>query len=211
LGSPYAGSAYGAFDAFSTVHSNGTNKVLDTPCTFLLFSPVYIESHPRRNTAPAASCTSSISSNSFASYPFRTHASHLKATVSSNSFAINRFRTLCKIPGIGYPPPSIFLDRHSVRSPRFPAVHPFSLQSLTKCSSRNSFLLITIHFHGGCIPPSLFSTLAGAQSARTALASIQRPSRPGRDSRPSSGARRGEQAAPRRLVGPFTSFRVNLH
>ena len=41
------------------------------------------------------------------------------------------------------------------QSPLFPVVHPISLQPLTKCSSRNSFALTTIHFHGGCIPPSL--------------------------------------------------------
>jgi hypothetical protein len=93
-------------------------------------------------------------SNPFAYYPFRTLASHFKATVSSNPFEIKRFRTLCKIPGIGYPPPSLFLDRHSIPSPLFPAAHPISLQPLTKCSSRNSFVLITIHFHGGYIPPS---------------------------------------------------------
>src|ERR1700674_290618 len=43
---------------------------------------------------------------SFASYPFRTLASHFQTSVSSISFEIKRFRTLCKIPGIGYPPPS---------------------------------------------------------------------------------------------------------
>jgi hypothetical protein len=52
----------------------------------------------------------------------------------------------------GTPTPSIFLDCLSIRSPLFPVVHPFSLQSLTICSSRNSFVLTTIHFHGGCIP-----------------------------------------------------------
>jgi hypothetical protein len=52
-------------------------------------------------------------------------------------------------------PPSRGLHRPPLlRSPRFPAVHPFSLQPLTKCSSRNSFVLTTIHFHGGCTPPS---------------------------------------------------------
>jgi hypothetical protein len=34
----------------------------------------------------------------------------------------------------------------------FPVAHPLSLQPLTKCSSRNSFALTTIHFHGGCTP-----------------------------------------------------------
>src|SRR6202521_4059116 len=73
----------------------------------MLSFPVYAESHPRRMAAHAASC---ISSNSFASYSFRTLASHLKATVSSNSFEFKRFRTLCKIPGIGYPPSLNFIS-----------------------------------------------------------------------------------------------------
>ena len=33
-----------------------------------------------------------------------------------------------------------------------PAVHPLSIQPLTKCSSRNSFILKTIHFDGGAYP-----------------------------------------------------------
>src|SRR6267143_1719780 len=34
-----------------------------------------------------------------------------------------------------------------------PVVHPLSVHLLTKCSSRNSFLLTTIHFDGGgCTP-----------------------------------------------------------
>jgi hypothetical protein len=160
----------------------------------MLSSPVYTKSHPGqiaafasrmslRDAAHAASCTSSVFSNSFLSYSFRTLASHFQATVSSNSLEIKRFRTLCKIPGIGYPftqsglcegftqlapsfdgsalregpvytfPPTPFLDRLSIRSPLLPAIHPFSLQPFAKCSSRNSFILTTIHFHGGCIPP----------------------------------------------------------
>ncbi len=36
----------------------------------------------------------------------------------------------------------------------FTVVHPLSLQPLTKCSSRNSFVFKTIHFDGGvCTPP----------------------------------------------------------
>jgi hypothetical protein len=53
-----------------------------------------------------------------------------------------------------HPLPLFILDRHPTRSLPFPAVHPISLQPLTICSSRNSFVLTTIHFHGGCIPPS---------------------------------------------------------
>ena len=43
-----------------------------------------------------------------------------------------------------------------LQSPRFPAVDPFSLQSLTKCSSHNSFALTTIHFHGGVYTPHFY-------------------------------------------------------
>jgi hypothetical protein len=41
-----------AFEHFSTVRSNGTNKVIDTRGTFLLSSPVSIESHPCRCSPP---------------------------------------------------------------------------------------------------------------------------------------------------------------
>jgi hypothetical protein len=69
----------------------------------MLFSPVYSEAHPRRIVVHAASRTSSIFSNPFRSYSFRTLASHFQTGVSSDLFEIKRFRTLCKIPGIGYP------------------------------------------------------------------------------------------------------------
>ena len=35
---------------------------------------------------------------------------------------------------------------------KFPVVHPLSIQPLTKCSSRNSFILKTIHFDWGAYP-----------------------------------------------------------
>jgi hypothetical protein len=38
---------------------------------------------------------------------------------------------------------------------KFPVVHPLSIQQVTKCFSRNSFVLKTIHFDGGCVPPLL--------------------------------------------------------
>src|SRR6267378_3856809 len=37
---------------------------------------------------------------------------------------------------------------------KFPVVHPLSIQQVTKCFSRNSFVLKTIHFDGGCVPPA---------------------------------------------------------
>ena len=100
---------------------------------------MYTESHPRRIAAHAAS---SISSNSFASYSFRTLASHFQTCVSSNSFAIKRFRTLCKIPGIGYPPSLNFIFHSSAQT---------ALQERTNCAlfSNNSFACHTSTFDGG--------------------------------------------------------------
>jgi hypothetical protein len=158
----------------------------------MLFSPVYIEAHPRRNAAfasrmnlrdaaHAAPRTSSISSNSFASYSFRTLASHLKPTVSSNSFAIKSFRTLCKIPGIGYPPPSILF---STPQPRVRAGNARSL-GINSCICHTSEKSLSKSFHshtskiiglkalclphirenGGC-PPSLDGLTSGARRRR---------------------------------------------
>ena len=36
----------------------------------------------------------------------------------------------------------------------FTIVYPLSIQPLRKCSFRNSFVLKTIHFDGGCVPLS---------------------------------------------------------
>jgi hypothetical protein len=121
----------------------------------MLFSPVYIEAHPRRIAAHAAPC---ISSNPFPSCSFRTLSSHFRATVSSNSFEIKRFRTLCKIPGIGYP----FSPLVTHHSPLF--MYPFSFQSLvvpssplsshrTLCIPFISFSLRTLSFATGGYTP----------------------------------------------------------
>jgi hypothetical protein len=45
---------------FPQLRSNGTNKVLNTPCTFLLSSPVYTEAHPRLFTLPAPALSGSL-------------------------------------------------------------------------------------------------------------------------------------------------------
>jgi hypothetical protein len=45
----------------------------------------------------------------------------------------------------------------NAQKPKFPVVDPHSAQQLTKCSSRNPFLLMTFHFDGGGVPPSLTS------------------------------------------------------
>jgi hypothetical protein len=70
----------------------------------MLLCVVIVRFHSRYTAAHAASSTSFISFISFTSHCFRTLASHFQTSVSSNSFEIKRFRTLCKIPGIGYPP-----------------------------------------------------------------------------------------------------------
>ena len=90
----------------------------------------YPSAHPRRNAAHAASCTPSISSNFFTSFCFRTLASHFQTSVSSNSVAIKRFCTLYKIPGIGYPPRSIFLDRPLLIFFYFPLFHHARAQEM---------------------------------------------------------------------------------
>jgi hypothetical protein len=108
----------------------------------MLFSPVYTETHPRRIAAHAAS---RISSNSFASYSFRTLLSHFQATVSSNTLEIKRFRTLCKIPGIGYPP-SLNFSSHSFAA-RYSSCIPFTF---------NGFRTL---MHNGAPQPPYFQTL----------------------------------------------------
>jgi hypothetical protein len=123
----------------------------------MLFSPVYIEAHPRRMAAHVASC---ISSNSFASYSFRTLASHFQTSVSSNLFEIKRFRTLCKIPGIGYPP---LATRHSPLATRHSplAIYPLCFQSLPDSFAQwapatlfHSIACGLFPLQWGCIPPS---------------------------------------------------------
>jgi hypothetical protein len=90
--------------------------------------------------------------SSFLFNPFRTLFSPRRTTALNNPFGIKWFRTLSRHNG-GIPL-SRSLDRLLLlQSPLFPVVHPIYLQPLTKCSSRNSFPLTTIHFHGGCIPP----------------------------------------------------------
>jgi hypothetical protein len=111
----------------------------------MLSSPVYIESHPRRNAAfasrmnlrDAANAASSSSLKSFNSFLPRTNGrgtfsltSHFRADVSLNSFVIRRFRTL--------PCPE---RSRGVRNGR---PQPFSFQSLP-----DSF-----HCNGGVYPLS---------------------------------------------------------
>src|SRR5712664_3133606 len=48
--------------------------------------------------------------------------------------------------------PSPPVMSHQSLVTRFTVVHPLSIQPLTKCSSRNSFVFKTIHFDGGVYP-----------------------------------------------------------
>jgi hypothetical protein len=116
----------------------------------MLSSPVYTEAHPRRIAAHTASCNSLVFSNSFASYPFRTLSSHFQTPCPSIPFAIKHFRTLCKIPGIGYPP-SLYFSRLFLDSifPIFPC--RVALCERTNCAllRTKSFASHTCAFHGG--------------------------------------------------------------
>jgi|ERR1700674_976615 len=87
---------------------------------------------------------------SFLSNPFRTLASHFQTTVSSNSFEFNRFRTLCKIPGIGYPPPSILFPTPlpRVRSRNARIAHFFAITPFL------ATLAFLVGGEGGYPPPS---------------------------------------------------------
>jgi hypothetical protein len=119
----------------------------------MLSSSVYRESHPRRSAAFAsrmhlrdvarpASCTSSISYNSFTSFSFRKLSSHFQTLCSSIPFAFNHFRTLCQIPGIGYPPPSILFPT------LLPRVRSVSAEIALFCALTP--LVVTLaHFMGG--------------------------------------------------------------
>jgi hypothetical protein len=48
-------------------------------------------------------------------------------------------------------------DIPTTKHAKTPVKHLLSIHALTNCSLRNPFLLITIHFHGGCTPlPAAF-------------------------------------------------------
>ena len=51
-------------------------------------------------------------------------------------------------------PSRLALPPLAAQKPQFPVVDPLWIQALTKCSSRNPFPLLTIHFHGGGVPPT---------------------------------------------------------
>jgi hypothetical protein len=95
----------------------------------MLFSPVYTEAHPLQN-APIASRMNLREA---------VHAASRPSSVFSNPFRPYPFRTLCKIRGIGYPLTLSTLrdGRVSTFSPSLirpqslPVIQPFRFQSLT--------------------------------------------------------------------------------
>ena len=136
----------------------------------MLFSPVYIEAHTRRSTAfasrmnlreatPATTgqtvCTLvTLRTPTDTSIPFLFNRSSFlrPRRRPTGSYVSHLFSCPCEhFPPQqgGTPPTSLFLDGHLIRSRPFPAIHPSCFHMFTKCSSSNSFILITIHFHGG--------------------------------------------------------------
>jgi hypothetical protein len=136
----------------------------------MLSSPVYTKSHPRRDAVHAASQSFHVSSKSFRSYPFRTLASHLKATVSSNPFEINRLRTLCKIPGIGYPP-SLSFSRPPLDSISVISRHPSLFSSTVYKMLLQQLLCFDNHpfSWGGVYTPSQVECLPTGRCCPVAL------------------------------------------
>src|SRR5258708_5379948 len=81
-----------------------------------------------------------VSFHVFAKPHFRqTHRSY---TTSALPLPCSLFNSPSKVPALSASPVT-----------KSPVVHPLSVQLLTKCYSRNSFVLKTIRFDGGCAPP----------------------------------------------------------
>src|ERR1700732_2597612 len=97
----------------------------------MLFSPVYTESHPCRSK-PFVSRTN-LRGAAFASRP--------------DVWALGGNRRRFPVPEMN------LRAAASASKPQIPAIHPFYFHMFRKYSSSNFFILITIHFHGGCIPP----------------------------------------------------------
>src|SRR5882762_8935337 len=74
----------------------------------------------------------------------RTHKSY---TTSALPLPCSLFNSPSKIPVVSRPPVT-----------KSPVVHPLSVQLLTKCYSRNSFVLKMIHFDGGGVHPAALSS-----------------------------------------------------
>src|SRR5258708_24333530 len=70
------------------------------------------------------------------------------------------------IGGRGYRP---FFQLALLGMPKNTSRIYFSFQPLAQCPSRNSFLLITIHFHGGRTPLALLSSRRASQGRRYEL------------------------------------------
>jgi hypothetical protein len=98
---------------------------------------------------PQLSISRCPSSNSFASYSLRTLSSLLHQECSPTHLKSERSALFPKTPGCMGFLAALFTHLPFLGSALFPVVHPISLQPLTKCSSRNSFALTTIHFHWG--------------------------------------------------------------
>ena len=75
---------------------------------------------------------------------------HKSYTTSALPLPCSLFNSQSKIPTVSRSPVT-----------KSPVVHPLYVQLLTKCYSRNSFVLKMIHFDGGVHPAALSSHLPG--------------------------------------------------
>jgi hypothetical protein len=143
------------FGGISTSRSNGTNKVIDTPCTSCYSFPcipnlilAWLSLLAARFPCPFASLHFCLHLTLFFPGSSALFRHSLFQECSPNLLKSERSALFCKIPGIGYPPPSIFLDSFSIRSPQSSTV------ALRSASARNA------HF---CAITPLLVTLAQKQ------------------------------------------------
>jgi hypothetical protein len=76
------------------------------------------------------------------------------------------------------PPYFLASSFHESQVTKSPVVHPLSVQLVTKCFSRNSFVLKMIHLSWGCTPLNeeiMNSTIAGGNDGRKVFNIAQTP------------------------------------
>jgi len=113
---------------------------LDKYCTFMLTSLVIVSRHPRPTHKFFPTCPLRYSCPLFNSQS----KSPTRSGFLTSFFSTFQRSTIQVYKPLSFPEPQVT---------KSPVAHPLSVQQRTKCPSRNSFLLITIHFDGGVYPP----------------------------------------------------------